>query len=170
MQMNVFGAWLSNHKEKLFQVAIILIIAFGITLRASKYLPAWSMRGDELAVTFNLISRSAIRLMVQPLAYEQAAPFGFLLASKVLLSLFGRSEYVLRLIAFLSGCISLLLMHRLLAKTGGKYGHVFALSAFAVSHYLIYYSSELKQYSSDVWICLVMVWFFQRHLSSETNG
>lgn len=167
--MNVFKTWFSNHKEKLFQVAIILVIVFGIIIRASKYLPAWSMRGDELAVTLNLINRSAIHLMTQPLDYEQAAPFGFLLTTKALLSLFGRSEYVLRLMAFLSGCISLILMNILLAKTGGRYGNVFGLSAFAVSHYLIYYSAELKQYSSDVLICLLLIWFFQKHLFKETK-
>lgn len=167
--MNTSRIPLPFHKVNFFQIFIVLIIACGIILRASKYLPAWSLRGDELSVTFNLIDRSAWSLMTQPLDFEQAAPFGFLLANKALLFLFGQSEYVLRLIAFLSGCVSLILMHHLLIKTAGKYGHLFALCAFAVSHYLIYYASELKQYSSDVLICIVLVIFFQQHISRETN-
>src|SRR5688572_9669177 len=87
-------------KDRFFQIAIIALIAFGILLRASKYLPAWSLRGDELAVTLNLINRIAIELMTKPLDSEQAAPFGFVLLVKALMTMFGGSEYVLRLTAF----------------------------------------------------------------------
>jgi hypothetical protein len=154
----------------LFQIAMLAIIAFGIILRASKYLPAFSMRGDELAVTLNLINRSAIDLLTRPLDYEQAAPFGFVLLIKTLIAFFGQSEYVLRLVAFVSGCVSLILMQSLLSKTVGKYGHLFALAAFAFGNYLVYYSAELKQYSSDVLLCLVLLFAFYQHLSKETTA
>src|SRR5512138_158795 len=101
-------------REKIFQIAIVGIIAFGVVLRASKYLPAWSMRGDELAVTLNLINRSPLELITKPLDYEQAAPVGFILAVKDLITIFGQSEYVLRFPAFAASCVSLLLMQNLL--------------------------------------------------------
>ncbi len=159
-----------NQKGQLFQIAIIIIIAFGVVLRASKYLPAWSLRGDELAVTLNLISRSAIDLMAKPLDSEQAAPFGFVLVIKALITIFGQSEYVLRFTALAAGCISLTLMHNLLTKTGGRYGNIFGLSAFAFGNYLIYYSAELKPYSTDVLICLILLLSFHQHLSRETTS
>ncbi|MGZ9235761.1 MAG: hypothetical protein ACXW4E_09570, partial [Anaerolineales bacterium] len=167
MQTNTFFD--SPHKDRLFQIAIIVIIGFGLILRASKYLPAFSMRGDELAVTLNLINRSAIDLITQPLDYEQAAPFGFVLLVKTLMTLFGQSEYVLRLTAFVAGCVSLILLQNLLSKTMGIYGNIFALAAFAFGNYLIYYSAELKQYSSDVLLCVLLLLAFHRHLSKETN-
>ena len=141
----------------------------GIMLRASKYLPGWSMRGDELSVTTNLINRSALELASKPLDFEQAAPIGFLLLEKLLITIFGGADYVLRLPAFLAGCISIALMARLLVKTGGKYGAVFGLSAFAFGNYLIYYSSELKQYEIDVLICLILTLLFHNHLIGETT-
>ena len=161
---------LNSPGEILFRIFIIAVIAMGIVLRASKYLPGWSMRGDELAVTRNLISRSALDLVTRPLDDEQAAPFGFLLLSKTVMTLFGRSEYVLRIISFISGCASLVLMYRLLAKTCDRYGTLFALTAFALSYYLIYYSAELKQYASDVLICIILALFFHNHISRETNA
>ncbi len=156
-------------KERFFQIAILVIILFGIGLRASKYLPDFSMRGDELAVTLNLLHRSAIDLITKPLDYEQAAPFGFILLIKALLTIFGQSEYVLRLVAFAAGCISLFLMQSLLAKSIGRYGSLFALAAFAVSNYLIYYSAEIKPYSSDVLLCLILLLVFHRQLSKEAG-
>ncbi len=157
-----------DHKDRLFQIAIMIIIAFGVILRTFKYLPAWSLRGDELAVTLNLISRSVIGLITKPLDSEQAAPFGFLLLVKALMTLFGQSEYVLRFVAFAAGCISMILMHNLLSKTGGKYGNLFGTIAFALGNYLIYYSAELKPYSTDVLLCQILLLAFYRHLSGDT--
>ena len=158
-----------NREQRLFQIALLVILAFGILLRASKYLRGWSLRGDELAVTLNLINRSALDLMTKPLDYEQAAPFGFLLVMKALISLFGHSDYVLRLTAFAAGCISLLLAHTLFRKVLTKYGHVFALIAFASGNYLIFYSAELKQYSTDVLFALLLLLAFHQHLSREAR-
>jgi hypothetical protein len=169
MQSAASAIPLHTVRAKVFQIAIVAIVAFGMVLRASKYLPAWSVRGDELAVTLNLINRSAVELVTKPLDYEQAAPFGFLLLLKALVATFGSSEYVLRLLAFVAGCISVLLMQNLLTKTGGKYGNIFALAAFAFSDYLIYYSAELKPYSTDVLLCLILLLVFYQHLSKETT-
>jgi hypothetical protein len=160
----------NNSANRLFQIAIVVIIAFGFCLRASKYLPAFSMRGDELAVTLNLIDRSAIDLMTRPLDYEQAAPFAFVLLIKALITLFGPSEYVLRLVAFVAGCASLAVMYNLLTKTVGRYGNLFALAAFAFGSYLIYYSAELKQYSTDVLLALILLLAFHEHLSRQTTA
>jgi len=159
-----------SQKDRLFPIAVIALIAFGIILRAAKYLPAFSMRGDELAVTLNLLNRSAIDLMTKPLDYQQAAPFGFVLLTKALMGIFGQSEYVLRLASFVASCVSLLLMQKLLTKTGGRYGNIFALAAFAFSGYLIYYSAELKPYSSDVLLCLLLLLAFYQHISKETTA
>lgn len=168
--MQLHQTFQPNRTHSLFHIAILCIIALGLMLRASKYLPAFSMRGDELAVTLNLINRSALELMTKPLDYEQAAPFGFVLIIKALITLLGTSEYVLRLVAFLAGCASLVLMQNLLTKTVGRYGNLFSLAAFAVGNYLIYYSAELKQYSTDVFLALMLLLSFHRHLIKPTTA
>lgn len=170
MQHNNFRLPFPSHKTTFFQIAIVAINAFGFLLRASKYVPAFSLRGDELAVTLNLLTRSALDLILRPLDYEQAAPFGFVLLVKALITLLGTSEYVLRLPAFAAGCASLILMNNVLTKTMGSYGNLFALAAFAFSNYLIYYSAELKQYSTDVLLCLVLLLVFHGHVSREASA
>jgi hypothetical protein len=159
----------NTYANRLVPIAIAVIIAFGLLLRASKYLPAFSMRGDELAITQNLIGRSALDLMTKPLDYEQAAPFGFVLLVKALITVLGTSEYVLRLAAFLAGCTSLVLMQALLRRTLGTYGNLFALAAFAFGNYLIYYSAELKQYSTDVLLTLLLLLASQKHISGQAT-
>jgi hypothetical protein len=60
-------------------------------------------------------------------------------------------------------------MQSLLSKTVDKYGNIFALAAFAFGNYLIYYSAELKQYSSDVLWCVLLLLAFYQHLSKEAT-
>jgi hypothetical protein len=89
---------------------------------------------------------------------------------KALMTMFGQSEYVLRLTAFVASCASLILMQNLMSKLGGRYGNIFALAAFAFSGYLIYYSAELKPYSTDVLLTLILLFVFYQHLSKETSA
>lgn len=167
-QLFMFERLKIKQDDRLFPFAVFLLLTAGILLRASKYLHAWSLRGDELAVTLNLANRTTFDLMTRPLDYEQAAPFGFLLITKALVSLFGQSEYTLRLTAFAAGCISLLLAHLLFRKILRSYGYWFAMIGFAFGNYLIFYSAELKQYSTDVLCCLLLLRAFYQHLSKET--
>lgn len=169
MTISVTPSLLVSKKDWHVHVLSFLIIGLGIILRTSKYVQGWSMRGDELSLTYNLLDRSTLELITRPMDSEQVAPIGFLLVEKVLITLFGQSDYLLRLPALLAGCLSLVLMQHLLTKTCGKYGNLFALSAFSFGNYLIYYSSELKQYETDVLICLVLTWLLHKQLTKETT-
>jgi len=134
-----------------------IIICFGIILRFIQYLYNRSLWFDEAMLTFNIINRSFSELF-QPLNYGQAAPFGFLIIEKLLIRTFGNSEYVLRLFPFLCGIISVFLFCRVAVYYIEKRAVPIALGLFAISGPLIYYSSEVKQYSSDVTIALLLYW------------
>jgi len=69
----------------------------------------------------------------------------------------GNSEYALRLIPFLSGSIALVLFYKLAKSYISPNVVWIALYLFALSDTLIYYSSEVKQYSSDVAVALVLL-------------
>jgi hypothetical protein len=51
-----------------------------------------------------------------------------------------------------------------------RFANLFALAAFAVGNYLIYYSAELKQYSTDVFLALALLLFFHQHLIKLTTA
>jgi hypothetical protein len=46
----------------------------------------------------NVTERGLVALLLQPLAREQGAPVGYLLPSRVVVLLFGESEFALRLV------------------------------------------------------------------------
>jgi hypothetical protein len=139
-----------------FLASPITLIGFGILLRTVQYAANPSLWGDESALALNIIQRTYVDLL-QPLDYGQAAPVGFLLLEKFVSLRLGIGEYALRLIPFLSGITSLFLFHALAKRCLVREAIPWALFLFAIASPLVYYSSELKQYSSDVFITLVIL-------------
>ncbi|HWO01866.1 MAG TPA: glycosyltransferase family 39 protein [Blastocatellia bacterium] len=132
------------------------IVVFGITLRATQYLFRASLHIDEGALALNIINRSFAGLL-QPLDSEQAAPVGFLFLEKLALLAFGDGEYSLRLIPFLSSIAAVFLFYEAARRCLEAWVATIAVAFFAVSSYVIYYGAQIKQYSSDIAITLLIV-------------
>ena len=71
--------------------------------------------------------------------------------------LFGPNEYALRLFPLLCGLASLFLFYYLAKKCLNRKAVPIAIALFAILLPLIYYSSEAKQYSSDVAVALCLL-------------
>ncbi len=132
-----------------------LIIAFGIAIRLIQYLANRSLWADEAVLALNIVNRSYLELL-QPLDYDQGAPIGFLMVEKLAVQILGNNEYALRLFPFVCGVGSLFLFYELGKKLIPKSSIIISLTLFASLAYLVYYSAEVKQYSSDVAIALVL--------------
>lgn len=160
-----------NHKYKnLFspQKLSWFIICFGIAVRLVQYFYNRSLWADEAVLALNIVNRSYLELL-QPLDYDQGAPFGFLIVEKLAIQIFGNNEYALRLFPLLSGIMSLLLFYQLAKRFLRGYAVPIGLAFLASLYYLIYYATELKQYSSDVAValfsCLLVTEIFRKRLS-----
>jgi len=125
------------------------LIVMGIILRLRQYFSGRSLWADEASLAFNLANRSFAGL-TQRLDYDQGAPIGFLFIEKLLVVGLGNIDQVMRLFPLFSGILAIYLFYRI-ADAHIK-GGMFGVLLFSVSWSLIYYSSELKQYSSDVMI------------------
>jgi len=132
-----------------------LVVALGIVLRVRQYLLNRSLWEDEASLAMNLVNRSFSEL-TQLLDYHQAAPIGFLFIEKLSINFFGNHDYILRLFPLFAGILATYLIYRIARASFGMAG-LFAVFIFAISWWLVYYSSELKQYSSDVMVALLLV-------------
>jgi len=137
-----------------------LILAIGVLLRTVQYVLDMSLWIDEAFISLNIIERSWAELL-QPLSYRQGAPLGFLALEKLAVTMMGTSEWALRLFPFLAGVASLGLFQAIAVRLMPLSAATIAVGLFAISDRLIYYSAEVKQYSSDVAItlllCLVLI-------------
>lgn len=130
-------------------LAIAALLAAGLLLRLRQYFSGRSLWLDEAMLALNIVQRDFLGLL-KPLDYDQGAPLGFLLAQKLVASLFSDGELSLRLLPLLAGIAALLLYPLLLGRFLKPAGLLTALALFAANPGLVYYSSELKQYNVDV--------------------
>jgi hypothetical protein len=141
-------------------------VALGCLLRIVQYRLGRSLWMDEAYLSLNILHRSFAGLC-RVLDYHQGAPVGFLLLEKSAVRLWGGSEYVLRLLPLLAGIASVLLFFRLASKILPAKAIPVATGLVAISPSLIYYSSEVKQYSSDVAIALLLYYLTIEGTKSE---
>ncbi|MGB9720910.1 MAG: hypothetical protein ACPL28_05460 [bacterium] len=146
---------LSWTRDKIRLLPLIIILS-GIVFRLAQYVFNRSLTEGEAPLAMNIVSRTYPDLL-KPLDYVQAAPIGFLYLEKLAVDLFGNNEYALRLFPFVTGIAAIFLFYKILKYLGDFNTEIFALVFFVVNDYLIYFSSEVKPYSSDVFFCLLLL-------------
>jgi hypothetical protein len=158
----------SKNKSRLAISLVIAICSIGAILRICFYMANRSLWIDEAMLALNIVSRSFAGLL-KPLDWDQGAPIGFLLAEKSAISLLGNKDYILRLIPLLSGLVSIPLIYLVSKKYVGQLSTFITLLLFAFSSRLIYYSSEVKQYSTDVLAALILLLIAPKILEEQNE-
>ncbi len=134
-------------------ILVGMIILISSLIRLIQYGFNRSLWGDEATLSLNLVNRSYGELL-QPLDYNQGAPIGFLWVQKLAIQLFGVSEYSLRLFPLLAGLGTLLLMYIAVRRYTKGPGVPIALAMVGFMPLSIYFSTEVKQYSTDAALTL----------------
>ena len=139
------------------ELTTVLLVGIGAALRLWQYLAHSSLWIDEAALARNLIDHSPAALL-GPLDYAQSAPVGFLIVEKSAIATFGTSEYVLRLWPLVCGLASLILFVLAVRRLLTGWAVTFAVGLFSLGIPFVYFSSQVKQYSSDVAVSLLLLW------------
>lgn len=141
--------------SNLLKYLSFLFMFGGIVLRLSQYLNNRSFWFDEVSLALNIVERSYGEL-IQTLDYNQAAPLGFLWIEKLATQILGENEYAMRLFPLISGIVALFAFYELVRRYSSTFAAPVAIALFAFGRYTLYYATELKQYSSDVAIVLIL--------------
>jgi hypothetical protein len=128
---------------------VAVLVGLGILLRLVQYVANRSLWIDEASLALNLIERPLSELTRQ-LAFNQAAPIGFLLIEGIGAKAIGYSEYVLRFFPLVCGLASIPAFAWLSRRTVSREAAPLAILLFCVANGLVYYASELKPYETDV--------------------
>lgn len=141
-----------QYSSKLLSYIIIFI---AIIFRLVDYLNNRSLFADEASIALDIIDRTFLGFLYPSESY-QTAPFGFLATEKLITEVLGYSDYTFRVFPFLCGIIAPFLFYKVATHYLKQSTIPIALGLFAVSDRLIYYSSTVKPYSSDVTIALLL--------------
>ena len=144
-------------EHSLFSLYAAVLVAAGIALRLWQFAGKSALWTDEATLANNIVTRPYLRLVLEPLGHNQAAPPGFLIVEKAAVSLFGVNELALRAVPFVCSIIALLLLWRLAARLVSVEAVPLVLAPFALAPPLIFFAADAKQYSSDVAIALVLI-------------
>jgi hypothetical protein len=143
-------------------------VAIGIALRLRQYLFDRSLWNDETELVMNILRLSPAELL-KPLHRGQIAPVGFLWLEKLSVHYVGTSEMALRLVPLLCSVGSLFLFLAVARRFLEPAAVPFALGLFAISDPLVYYAAEVKQYSSDIVVALLLYLILESLLDGKVR-
>ncbi len=148
---------------------LMAVGGLGLLLRLRRYLFARSLWLDEAALAVNILERDPLAL-TGPLEFGQVAPYGFMLLTKGIAAVLGPSELALRLVPFLAGVGSMILLAVLLRRLVSPLASLLGLAVLAVSPPQIKYAAELKPYATDVAVALVLLLLLLQRERRENGG
>ena len=131
-------------------------VAIGVAVRLARYLARFPLWGDEIMLAGGLLSRDFAGLAT-PLDEHQCAPLLFLWIEAASTRLLGFSEWSLRLFPLICGIAGVFVYRRLASRLLTGLPLAFAVGVFAVAYFPIRHAVELKPYSSDLFVSLVLV-------------
>jgi len=146
------------------RLLVLLVLAAGIVIRLVNYLNDPGLWLSEAQLSLNIIERSYSQLLL-PLDENQVAPILFLWIEKTITLVFGPTELPLRLFPILCSLLSLPLFYFVAGDLlKNKSATLIALFLFATAPIQIRYSAEVKQYISDVFVTLLLLWLYLQYL------
>ncbi|MCL1947663.1 MAG: hypothetical protein FWF51_11040 [Chitinivibrionia bacterium] len=130
-----------------------------VIVRIIMYIKCRSLWLDEAFLAESIVSRNWLELLASPLSNNQSAPVLYVIAVKAICSLFGYSEFSLRIFS-LFAFIGLLICETIFMKkvfnfSNKKIAFVVVMTALLPSY--IWYSNELKPYMSDALFAVLTI-------------
>jgi len=135
-------------------VGVLLLVILGAFLRIAQYGSGRSIWLDEASLLLNVLERDYAALLL-PLGHHQVAPVLFLVLLKAAADVLGSSDAAFRLVPLLLSLVALPWIYPLARRwSGSTQVGLFTLFFYATSLFLIRYSTEVKQYTVDMSVCI----------------
>ncbi|VAX34871.1 hypothetical protein MNBD_UNCLBAC01-1541 [hydrothermal vent metagenome] len=147
-------------------------ILLGIILRLQIFLENHSLWSDEALTVFKLIAYPFKKLITLTNSSHEAMhayPIGFLFCIKKMIQLFGYSEYVFRATPLIFSIATLFIFSKLTKKIFKNIWSEVALFIFAITGSQIYYASELKPYTVDVFMMVLFLYLVLKYINKTIN-
>ncbi len=145
---------------RVYRLSLILCISWFIFLCLLHYLSARPLWLDEAFVLGNMQNLGFREMLSRPLGNGQAFPRFYLIAVKLFSGNFTCHVLFLRFLPLAAMLSAFFVWGRVYRyRFGDKWVFLLGLYAWASSYYFSYYAAELKQYSMDVLVVGIFVWF-----------
>ena len=144
----------------IFYISAFFLLINILIYRTDVWLAEPGFFGDEGSLITNIKNRNFLQLFL-PLDENQCCPPFLMCFFKLTYMIFGLNETALRFLPYLSGVASCILMFFVGKKVFKFRSTTLAFIPFlAFSYQIVYFSQEFKQYSSDVFLSLLVLYLF----------
>jgi hypothetical protein len=143
-----------------------ILVAVGVFLRVLEYSDDRRLYFDETDLKENLVGFAFYDFQT-PLSARQLAPPGFLAVERLMILLPLPFPPAARLVPFVCSIASMFLMRSVARRYVAAAAVPIAVGLFAMTDWILYYSVEIKQYSSDVALTLTALLLAARALPSR---
>jgi hypothetical protein len=150
--------------------APLSLLALGVLARVRQWAGGRSLWLDEVLIADNLVHRGFVQLATQPLRHFQVAPLLWVELERLSVTLFGTGERALRVVPLLAGIAGLFAAWALARRLLPDVLVPVAVLLVALHPALIYYANEVKQYSTDVLVVLLVVLLAQNVGGRSEDG
>lgn len=139
------------------RVALWLLVVLGVLVLLRNYLQPITLFLDETFILFNIVQKDVVDF-AGPLDHYQIAPFGFMLAVRAAIEVFGIDEWSARLVPLLAGVLSLPLFALLIRRLCEPLPGLLILLGWSLSAEFMLQSVRVKPYTLDVLFALLGLW------------
>lgn len=161
---------LENDFFKMFDYKIFLIILFFAILIIFNNLGHQILTGDEAWAANCVLEPTIKETIFCKLQTATNRPPLFLIATKSVISILGKSEFAFRLIPAILGSVSIILIYLLSRKiTKNETIAILSAALFAFNPIIIIYSRVFKPYIGDVFFALLLFYLVEVYISKKYN-
>ena len=159
----VSGVYVMKQMQKYLYFALLaLFFLLGLTLRAKLYIASNVFSDDECRLVLSILNKNIWESFLF-LGSAQSAPPLFIFCTKMITAFFGFSEHAAKFIPFVSSVAAIYFFYKCCTQYFKKnYTRLAAVFIFAICQPLIAFSSIFKQYSTDVLIACICLYYFPK--------
>lgn len=130
------------------------IVFAGILLQINEYIANRSLWLDELHVANHILSNGLFEILT---AQNFGYPLGFAVVERIVTYILGGGELALRLFPLVCGILSAIFFPKIIGRIADINTTIIGTALFSLSFKLIYYTTEVKPYTLDILVTLVLL-------------
>ena len=156
------GTVLQQVRKYSYFVLLGLCFAFAFFVRTKLYLSNNVFSDDECRLALSMMNKGFLRSLVY-LGQAQSAPPVFILVSKLMTALLGFTEHAAKFLPYAAGVGSIYMFYKVSSSyLQSRIAIVIANFIFAICQPLVSFSSIFKQYSLDVLMGLLCLYYLPK--------
>jgi len=156
-----FKDWLNYFSIAIIVVSLVIVVLEYITNR--------SLWADEVTLAYSIVTRDLSNLTAKILKHRQSAPVLYVYIVKILTLIGNNSEFWLRIYSFFAYLGTIFLSYRILKDLAKSQLPMIGAAYISSMMIMLYFANEFKQYMSDAFTVLLVVFLYERYLHKKVS-